>query len=130
MFYGGAMNIGGQASDPDLLDDGNIQWSALGEDFLVPLGADIATNTPSDAVDPAGGIFGISSGTAVDQQGHGTLYEFWSPGQGGERHQFRHGQRRLSDGRAATGQQRTANPRSSVAAHELREHRRGPGQRP
>ncbi len=62
LFYAGAENIGGQASDPNLITDGNLQWSSLEE----------------------GGTFLNASGTAVDQQGNGTLFQYWSPGQGGE----------------------------------------------
>ena len=45
-----------------MITDGNLQWSSL-ED---------------------GGSYLNASGTAVDQQGNGTLFQYWSPGQGGE----------------------------------------------
>ena len=61
LFFAGAENIGGQASDPGLIANGDIQASSLGD----------------------GGTFFIASGTAVDQQGSGTLFQYWSPGQGG-----------------------------------------------
>ena len=63
LFYAGAQNIGGQASDPNLITDGNLQWSSPSEERRYLLNA---------------------SGTAVDQQGNGTLFQYWSPGQGGE----------------------------------------------
>ena len=82
LFYGGAENIGGQASDPSILTNGNLQWSALGPIFGHPYEPTIATYTPTG--DTAGGIWHIASGTAVDQQGTGTLFQYWSPGQGGQ----------------------------------------------
>jgi subtilisin-like proprotein convertase family protein len=83
LFYSGNQNIGGQASDPDILSNGDLQWSALGDDFDDPLGPSIDTFTPSDEFDLSGGSFLIASGTAVDEQGTGTLFQYWSPGQGG-----------------------------------------------
>jgi subtilisin-like proprotein convertase family protein len=82
LFYGGAENIGGQSSDPSLIGNGDIQWSALGLNANNPFGPSIATYTPPGAVDTAGGIYTNASGTAVDQQGNGTLFQYWSPGQG------------------------------------------------
>ena len=82
LFYGGAENIGGQSSDPSLIGNGDIQWSALGTNFFNPLGPSIATFSPPGTVDTAGGIYTNASGTAVDQQGNGTLFQYWSPGQG------------------------------------------------
>jgi subtilisin-like proprotein convertase family protein len=76
LFYAGAQNIGGQAADPNLLTDGNITWSAIGEG--------LSSYSPTASSDVLGGTFYIASGTAVDQQGTGTLYQFFSPGQGGE----------------------------------------------
>ena len=83
LFYSGNQNIGGQASDPNLISNGNIQWSALGDSYYNPLGPSLDTFTPANAFDLSGGTFLIASGTAVDQQGTGTLYQYWSPGQGG-----------------------------------------------
>ena len=82
LFYGGAENIGGQASDPSILTNGNLQWSALGPIAGHPYEPTIATYTPTG--DTAGGIWHNASGTAVDQQGSGTLFQYWSPGQGGQ----------------------------------------------
>ena len=82
LFYSGNQNIGGQASDPNLLTNGDIQWSALGTNYENPLGPSISTFTPANEFDTAGGTFLIASGTAVDQQGTGTLFQYWSPGQG------------------------------------------------
>jgi subtilisin-like proprotein convertase family protein len=62
LFYAGAENIGGQSADPNLITDGNINWTAL----------------------QAGGTVLNASGTAVDQQGSGNLFQFWSAGQGGQ----------------------------------------------
>ena len=84
LFYGGAQNIGGQASDPNILTDGNTQWSALGPIAGNAFEPTIATYTPSGEVDTAGGIYHNASGTAVDEQGSGTLFQYWSPGQGGQ----------------------------------------------
>ena len=79
LFYAGAENIGGQASDPNLVSDGNLQWSALG------LG--LADYLPGQSTH--GGIFTIASGTAVDQQGSGTALPVLVPRPGRRRHQFR-----------------------------------------
>ena len=68
LFYGAAQDNGGPFSDPNILTDGNLQWS-------VPPG-DISENLNS-------------SGVAVDQQGNqeaqgiGTLDQYWFPGTGG-----------------------------------------------
>ena len=50
LFYGGAQNIGGQASDPNLLTNGNITWTALGTNYQNPFGPSVATS-----VHPPGG---------------------------------------------------------------------------
>jgi len=63
LFYGAAQDNGGPFSDPKILTDGNLQWS-------VPPG-DISENLNS-------------SGVAVDQQGLGTLDQYWFPGTGGD----------------------------------------------
>jgi subtilisin-like proprotein convertase family protein len=82
LFYSGNQNIGAQASDPNLIADGDLQWSALGSDFVNAFGPSVDTFTPSDEFDLEGGTFLIASGTEVDQQGTGTLFQYWSPGQG------------------------------------------------
>ena len=76
LFVAGGQSVGGQASDPNLLTDGNLTWSALGD------GVTGYTTPPGS--DAYGGTYYIASGTAVDQQGDGTVYQFFSPGQGGE----------------------------------------------
>ena len=62
LFYGAAQDNGGPASDPNILSNGNLVWSG-------PL---IQSQTLN------------SSGVAVDQQGLGTLYQYWMPGSGGD----------------------------------------------
>ncbi|MGA2704845.1 MAG: VCBS repeat-containing protein, partial [Isosphaeraceae bacterium] len=59
LFYGAAQDNGGPFSDPNILTDGNLQWS-------VPAG-DISEDLDSTAV-------------AVDQQGNGTVDQYWFPG--------------------------------------------------
>ena len=66
MFYGAAQDNGGPFSDPNILTDGNIQWSVL--------------NTP-----PAFDVseYLNSSSVGVDQQGLGTVYQYWLPNSNG-----------------------------------------------
>jgi subtilisin-like proprotein convertase family protein len=66
LFYGAAQDNGGPFSDPNILTDGNIQWSVL--------------NTP-----PAFDVseYLNSSSVAVDQQGLGTVYQYWLPNSNG-----------------------------------------------
>jgi len=59
LFYGAAQDNGGPFSDPSILTDGDLQWS-------VPAG-DISAYLDSSAV-------------AVDQQGVGTVDQYWFPG--------------------------------------------------
>ncbi|MGA2706562.1 MAG: hypothetical protein ABSH35_36580 [Isosphaeraceae bacterium] len=59
LFYGAAQDNGGPFSDPNILTDGDLQWS-------VPAG-DISAYLDSSAV-------------AVDQQGVGTVDQYWFPG--------------------------------------------------
>ena len=63
LFYGAAQDNGGPSSDPNILANGNLLWSG---------------NPPfiSQTLN--------SSGVAVDQQGLGTLYQYWMPGSGGD----------------------------------------------
>ena len=61
LFYAGSQTIGGQASN-----------------YAVNTDADTSSSSLEDQ-----GVFLIASGTAVDQQGTGTLFQYWSPGQGG-----------------------------------------------
>jgi len=63
LFYGAAQDNGGPASDPNILSDGNLVWN----------------NTPGFASQVLN-----SSGVAVDQQGLGTLYQYFFPGSGGD----------------------------------------------
>ena len=62
LFYGAAQDNGGPASNPDILSNGNLVWS----------GSFPQSQTLN------------SSGVAVDQQGLGTLYQYWFPGSGGD----------------------------------------------
>ena len=78
LFYGGAQNIGGQASDRAEVGDGNIQWSTIG------LGVPGYIARIAAFGDPLGGTFWIASGTAVDEQGQRHPFQYWSPGQGGD----------------------------------------------
>ena len=61
-FYGAAQDNGGPASDPNILSNGDLVWS----------GSFPQSQTLN------------SSGVAVDQQGLGTLYQYWMPGSGGD----------------------------------------------
>ena len=63
LFYGATQDNGGPASDPDILSNGNLVWS----------------NTPGFASQVLN-----SSGVGVDQQGLGTLYQYFFPGSGGD----------------------------------------------
>jgi subtilisin-like proprotein convertase family protein len=56
LFYGSAQDNGGPFSDPSVISNGNITWSGPGGD---------------------------SSAVATDQQGNGTLYQYWWPCCGG-----------------------------------------------
>ena len=58
LFYGAAQDNGGPFSDPNILSDGNLQWS-------VPAG-DTSSDLDSTAVN-------------VDQQGLGTVDQYWFP---------------------------------------------------
>jgi len=60
LFYGSAQDDGGPASDPNILTNGNSQWSYP---YL---------------------IYGDATGVATDQQGLGTLYQYWWPCCGGD----------------------------------------------
>jgi subtilisin-like proprotein convertase family protein len=66
LFFGAAQDNGGPFSDPNILTDGNIQWSVL--------------NTP-----PAFDVseYLNSSSVGVDQQGLGTVYQYWLPNSNG-----------------------------------------------
>ena len=66
LFYGAAQDNGGPFSDPSILTDGNITWSVL--------------NTP-----PAFDVseYLNSSSVSVDQQGLGTVYQYWLPNSNG-----------------------------------------------
>ena len=63
LFYGAAQDNGGPASNPDILSNGNLVWSGTLPSVSQTLN---------------------SSGVAVDQQGLGTLYQYWFPGSGGD----------------------------------------------
>ena len=63
LFYGAAQDNGGPASDPNILNDGSLVWSG-------------SPGLTSQVLN--------SSGVAVDQQGLGTLYQYWFPGSGGD----------------------------------------------
>ena len=115
-----------------MLTDGNIQWSALGPIAGGTFKPTIATYTPPGEVDTAGGIFHNASGTAVDEQGNGTLFQYWSPGQGGQYTNFvqvngvgrTFGLLQASNGLPTpTRSGRTVAP----DAHELGQPRRQPG---
>ena len=56
MFYGSAQDNGGPASTPNVLDNGNISWAGPGGD---------------------------ATGVATDQQGNGTVYQYFWPCCGG-----------------------------------------------
>ena len=56
LFYGSTQDNGGPASDLNVLDNGNIIWNGPGGD---------------------------ATGVATDQQGNGTLYQYWWPCCGG-----------------------------------------------
>jgi subtilisin-like proprotein convertase family protein len=66
LFYGAAQDNGAPFSDPNILTDGNINWSVL--------------NTP-----PAFDVseYLNSSSVGVDQQGLGTVYQYWLPNSNG-----------------------------------------------
>ena len=66
LFYGAAQDNGGPFSNPNVLTNGNIQWSVL--------------NTP-----PAFDVseYLNSSSVGVDQQGLGTVYQYWLPNSNG-----------------------------------------------
>jgi subtilisin-like proprotein convertase family protein len=59
LFFGAAQDNGGPFSDPNILTDGNLQWN-------VPEG-DLSSNLDSTSV-------------TLDQQGLGTIVQFWFPG--------------------------------------------------
>ena len=63
LFYRAAQDNGGPASSANILSNGNLVWS----------------NTPGFASQVLN-----SSGVAVDQQGLGTLYQYFFPGSGGD----------------------------------------------
>ena len=58
LFYGAAQDNGRPFSDPNILSDGNLQWSVPVDD------------TSSDL---------DSSAVNVDQQGLGTVDQYWFP---------------------------------------------------
>ena len=66
---------------------------------------------------------------ATDQQGNGTLYQYWWPCCGGDVHRLLPGQRRRPNLRPAAGEQWPADPRPAVAVHGRCQLRRQPGQR-
>jgi subtilisin-like proprotein convertase family protein len=63
LFYGAAQDNGGPSSDPNILTDGDLTWNGTAPYISQVLN---------------------SSGVAVDQQGSGTLYQYWFPGSGGD----------------------------------------------
>ena len=105
LFYGGAENIGGQVLGPQPADRRQSPAWTQPSGWTSPI-------TPPGSRQ-TGGIFTNASGTAVDQQGNGTALPVLVPRPGRRLHQFRPGQRRRPDLRAAPGQQRrcpTARP--------------------
>jgi len=69
LFYGAAQDNGGPFSDPNILTDGNLQWS-------VPPG-DVSANLNSS------GVAVTENANASNQQGLGTVDQYWFPGTGG-----------------------------------------------
>ena len=65
LFYGAAQDSGGPYSDPNIISNGNLQWS-------------VATNH-----DPVPSPDEDSTSVGVDQQGLGTVDSYWFPETGG-----------------------------------------------
>ena len=105
LFYGSAQDNGGPSSVASIISGGNIVW---------------------------GGPSGDASGVATDQQGLGTVYQYFWPCCDGNHplHRLLPGQRGGSNFRAAPGQQRPADPRPTVAVPWRGQLRCRPGQRP
>jgi subtilisin-like proprotein convertase family protein len=63
LFYGAAQDNGAPSSDPNILSNGNLTWNGTSPFISQVLN---------------------SSGVGVDQQGSGTVYQYWFPGSGGD----------------------------------------------
>ena len=103
MFYGSAQDNGGPISDPNIISNGNIIWNGPGGD---------------------------ASGVATDQQGNGTVYQYFWPCCGGGYTDFFqvNGIGRTSGLLQASGGQPTPDPQWPFTGR--RQLRRRPGQRP
>ena len=101
LFYGAAQDNGGPFSASNILSTGNLQWS-------------VSPGNTSWVLD--------SSGVAVDQQGLGTVDQYWFPGTPRRwqlrLHQFLPGRRRRSDLRPVPGQRRPAHSRPAMGDRE------------